>query len=155
MTNPGTDISRQAVDTVVRSYTEAELALTEIAGAIERFRSASDQLQDASQGQETACQALAASTDASQAIAAQVGALVQGLSQATDALRAIQPERLWTHLERVEGDRKADDTFVRGELAAAQQRMTQVLRVAIVGACAGLAATALLLLVMTKVISLV
>jgi hypothetical protein len=154
VTDPGSDTGKQAIDTVVRTFTEAELALTEVAGAIERFRAASDQLLDASERQESASMALAASTEASQAIAIQLGAVVQSLSQAADALRAIEPERLWTHLEQVEADRKSEGIFVRGELAGARRRTSQVLRVAIAGAIAGLAATVLLVLIVTGVVSL-
>jgi methyl-accepting chemotaxis protein len=154
VTDPGNDTRNAAVDTVVRSFTEAELALTEIAGAIERFRSASDQLLAASERQETVSSALAASTDASQAIATQLGAVVQGLSQATEALRAVQPGRLWQHLERVETDRKAEVALVRADLAKAQWRITTVFRVAIIGAIGGLVTAALFLLVVARVVSL-
>jgi hypothetical protein len=152
VTDPGDDARNAAVDTVVRSFTEAELALTEIAGAIERFRSASDQLLAASERQDAASAALAASTEASRAIASQLGGVVQGLSNAAEALRADQPERLWTHLEKVEADLEFEDAFVRGELAGLQRRSAEALRVATVGLVAGLATITLLFFIVTRVV---
>lgn len=88
------------MDTVVRAFTEAELALADITSSIARFQSASDQL--------------AAAGIASDRVAAQVAALTSTIGEAASSLRAVDPDRLWAHLEAVERRRAADQAPTHG-----------------------------------------
>lgn len=143
MTDPSSG-AHDAVDTVVRAFTEAELALSDIAGAIERFRSASEQLTEARDSQAAANTALAASTDATTAVAGQVGALVEHLGEAAGALRAIEPERLWKHLEQSEADRIAEGTAVQARIDGLTRSARKAVRVSIISTVASFVAVILL-----------
>lgn len=90
----------QSIQTVVQSFTQAELALTEVMAAVAQFRSASEQLASAEVRSEQATQALLAAAAASDQIAAQ-------LESAVTVLKAVDPERLWQHLEARQAEHAA------------------------------------------------
>jgi hypothetical protein len=95
----------ETIKTIVRSYTEAELALTEIAGAVAQFRSASDQLSATSDQ-------LGAATTASEQISVELERVVGALDRVAGALEAIDPTRLWAHLERIAERQEARATRI-------------------------------------------
>jgi hypothetical protein len=137
----------QTVDTVVRAFTEAELALADITSSITQFRSASDQLAAAGLASDAATTALEAAVAASDRIAAQVGALTSTIGEAASALRAVDPDRLWAHLEEVERRRAADQ-------AANAWTARRTLAVAAIGAAAAAVAALILVLLLARVIAL-
>jgi hypothetical protein len=137
----------QTVDTVVRAFTEAELALADITTSIAQFRSASDQLDAAGLASEAATEALTAATAASDRIAAQVEALTTTIGEAAAALRAVDPDRLWAHLESVEQRRAAD-------VATNAQASRRTLAVASIGAAAAVLSALILVLLVADVVTL-
>lgn len=137
----------QTVDTVVRAFTEAELALADITTSIAQFRSASDQLEAAGLASEAATEALTAATAASDRIATQVGALTTTIGEAAAALRAVDPDRLWAHLESVEQRRAAD-------VATNAQASRRTLAVASIGAAAAVFSALILVLLVAHVVTL-
>jgi hypothetical protein len=137
----------QTVDTVVRAFTEAELALADITSSIARFQSASDQLAAAGLASDAATDALKAAVAASDRIAAQVGALTSTIGEAASALRAVDPDRLWAHLEAVER-RRADDQATNARTAR------RAVALAAIGAAAAVVSALILVLLLARVIAL-
>jgi hypothetical protein len=137
----------QTVDTVVHAFTQAELALADITSSIAEFRSASDQLAEAGRASEAATRALASASDASDRIATQVAGLASALGDAASALRAVDPDRLWAHLEAVEREGRANQ-IANGQLL----RRTMI--AAVIGAVTGAASVLVLLLALADAIAL-
>lgn len=137
----------QTVDTVVRAFTEAELALADITSSITRFQSVSDQLVAAGLASDAATDALRAAVAASEGIAAQVGTLTTTIGEAASALRAVDPDRLWAHLETVEQQRAADQV-------SSARIARRTLAVAAIGAVAAVVSALILVLLAARVITL-
>jgi hypothetical protein len=135
------------VQSVVHSFTQAELALTEVAGAVARFRAASEQLAAAEAGTAVAVAALNSATDASDRVATQLEGLVAGLGETVAALRAVDPERLWAHLEASEQQRAADR-----DASARESRL--LLRVSAISAAGAIAAAVMLALLVLRIVAL-
>lgn len=98
MTDDAVDGAR-SIDTVIRGFTDAELALREVVGAVERIRSASEQLDDSRADQVAAREALADTAAAIHALGAKVEAVAAALHENTTTLSGLDPERLWRHLD--------------------------------------------------------
>lgn len=137
----------QAVDTIVQNFTQAELALAEIAGAVAKFRTAGEQLAAAEATSAAGTTALMAATDASDHLARQLEAVGSALNDAVTALRAVDPDRLWSHLEASERERLADRV-------AGQARDRTLLRVAAIAAATSAASAVILLLVVLRIVTL-
>lgn len=89
----------RSIDTVIRGFTNAELALREVSGAVERIRNASAQLDEARDDQAAARAALEQTVSALNELGSHLDAVVGGLRESVEVLSAIEPERLWRHLE--------------------------------------------------------
>ncbi len=111
--------ARASVATVIQGFTDAELALREVAGAIERFRGAAEQLADASQDQAAARAAMVETAQMTDRVAQQVSGVVEGLKETAAVLRGVDPDRLWPALEKIE----AAQLVIAGSL---DQRMSTV-----------------------------
>lgn len=99
MAEEGPTDSARSIDTVIRGFTDAELALREISGAVERVRSASEQL-DASRADQAAAREMLGETSAAMVgIGEKIEALHRTLADATTLLAGLDPERLWRRLE--------------------------------------------------------
>jgi hypothetical protein len=88
-----------SIDTVIRGFTDAELALREVSGAVERIRSASEQLDVSRADQEAARQTLSGTSAAVDRLGEKVEGTVDGLREVAEVLKRLEPERLWLHLE--------------------------------------------------------
>jgi hypothetical protein len=128
------------VEAVVHSYTQAELALTEISGAVARFCAASEQLSEADAQNAEASKALRAATAASMEIVERLDGAVRALDDAAATLKDLDPDRLWAHLESEAAARRA-------EAAAHGAEMGRLRRVAILGVGGAMAAVLLLVLI--------
>jgi hypothetical protein len=120
----------RAVQDVVQSYTQAELALAEVKTAITRFTAASEQLSAAEAGSEAAAQAMRTAAAASDGVAKELEHVVERLGDTVTALKAVDPDRLWKHVEwtekwhqAVEATRVADhkQSMASTEAAAASR----------------------------------
>lgn len=127
------------VESVVHSYTQAELALTEVTGAVERFRNASEQLSTATAQNTEAVQALRTATTASLEVAERLEGVIAGLGNVSSALSAVDPERLWAHLESEKARQEAAEEERRREAS-------QIRWIAVAAATAAVAAVLLLLM---------
>ncbi len=99
----GADAEReraQSIDTVVRAFTDAELALREITGAIERLRSAADHLDAARADQLAARESITETVSAVQQLGEKIERTTESLANVVDVLRGLEPERLWQHLDQ-------------------------------------------------------
>lgn len=139
--------ARQTVDTVVRAFTEAELALADITTSVAQFRSASDQLEAAGLASQAAIEALTTATAASDRIVTQVSALTARMGEAAAALRAVDPDRLWAHLEAVERQRLAD-------VASSSQSARRIRAIVAIGTAAAVVSALILVLLVARVIAL-
>ena len=151
--------SEQAVETVIHSYTEAELALTEIAGAVARFQAASEQLTTAAARNTDAAAALRSATDASDEIGRQLAGVVGALGEAATALRAVDPDRLWAHLERtaarheeIESGRVRDHAAAMRRDAILSRQTALMLWLGAVAAVGAMIAVVLLVLLAVRVL---
>jgi hypothetical protein len=91
--------SGPSIDTVIRGFTDAELALREVAGAVERIRSASEQLDAARADQGAARGALVDTSKAVITLSERTEALHRTLVDTMAVLASLEPERLWSHLD--------------------------------------------------------
>jgi hypothetical protein len=137
----------ESIATVVGAFTRAELALGEVTAAAERFRAASDQLAAAQTDLANARQGLGAATDATNAVAGELRELVGGLAAATRALEAIEPARLWQHLEQAEASRIAVAAESRARHERIEASVSLAVRLGVAGVI-GSAAIALLVVLM-------
>jgi hypothetical protein len=103
MSDPTSGEVGASVATVIRGFTDAELALHDVALAIERFSTAAQQLSEAREDQAAARLALAESAQATDRVAVQVSGVVDGLRETTAVLRGIDPDRLWRDLDKIVG----------------------------------------------------
>ncbi len=101
------------VESVVHSYTQAELALTEIAGAVAQFRSATEQLSAAQSQNADAVQALRAATTGSLEVAKRLDGVIRELGNVANALQSIDPDRLWSHLEAEAAQQRTEAARLR------------------------------------------
>lgn len=99
MTSDVTNDGARSIDTVIRGFTDAELALREVAGAVDRIRSASEQLDASRADQAAARDAMGESASAIQSLADKLEAVAGELMSSTAALASLDPERLWQQLD--------------------------------------------------------
>lgn len=90
--------SARSIDTVIRAFTDAELALREMSGAVERIRAASEQLDAARADQAATRSALEETVASINLLGGRVESVAEALGRTTDTLRNLDPERLWGHL---------------------------------------------------------
>ena len=126
MSEPVTDEVRSSVATVVQGFTAAELALRDVALAIERFRSAAEQLSESREDQAAARVALVETAQMADRVAAQVAAVVEALRETTDVLRGIDPDRLWSHLDKLESQQAATATVINDWIPTADRRLVKL-----------------------------
>ena len=134
--------AHETIDTVVRSFTQSELALADVTSAIAKFQTASDQLATAEADAIAATAALKTANEASKAIAKQLQGLVAGLGDAVAALRAVDPDRLWAHLEANDQRHAASESQRAADQAHLDRRLTLLVRVSSVAAVAAVGALA-------------
>jgi hypothetical protein len=91
--------SERSIDTVIRGFTDAELALREVSGAVERIRSASEQLDASRADQAAARAALGETTAAVITLGEKAETMQRALADTSARLADLDPERLWRHLE--------------------------------------------------------
>ena len=147
MSEPNVLETSTSLETVIRSLTDAELAAREVTGAVERFRSASAQLSESRDDQAAARAALGEATAGLERVAAQVKAVAVSLDATTVVLRAIEPERLWLHLESMEA-RQAQSQ------ATMNSRLDNLMLVSTVGLVVGLLIAVLLFALYTGIVTL-
>ena len=147
MSEPNVLETSTSLETVIRSLTDAELAAREVTGAVERFRSASAQLSESRDDQAAARTALGEATAGLERVAAQVKAVAVSLDATTAVLRAIEPERLWQHLESMEA-RQAQSQ------ATMNSRLDNLMLVSTVGLVVGLVIAVLLFALYTGIVTL-
>ena len=147
MSEPNVLETSTSLETVIRSLTDAELAAREVTGAVERFRSASAQLSESRDDQAAARAALGEATAGLERVAAQVKAVAVSLDATTVVLRAIEPERLWQHLESMEA-RQAQAQ------ATMNSRLDNLMLVSTVGLVVGLLIAVLLFALYTGIVTL-
>ena len=147
MSEPNVLETSTSLETVIRSLTDAELAVREVTGAVERFRSASAQLSESRDDQAAARAALGEATAGLERVAAQVKAVAVSLDATTVVLRAIEPERLWLHLESMEA-RQAQAQ------ATMNSRLDNLMLVSTVGLVVGLLIAVLLFALYTGIVTL-
>lgn len=152
MTDDSLDSAR-SLDTVIRGFTDAELALREVAGAVERIRSASDQLDASRADQAAAREALAGTTAAVRLVGENVEAVARAVHENTAILSSLDPERLWSQLNshstelKAASARSTEVTVQATERVLAQldrqarsgRRLTLLVSAALVAALASLA----------------
>lgn len=91
-----------SIDNVIRRFTDAELALRETSGAVDRIRSASLQLEEAREDQAAARVAIGETAAAVHELSGHVEGLIGHQRELVEVLRAIDLERLWRHLGQIE-----------------------------------------------------
>ena len=134
MTEPADIATKDAYEGAIRSFTEAEIALREIVGGLQRFRSASEQVADAGGA---LAETRASVEDAADAISATVVALTAvagSLAAAAKVIADLDPARFWAALERLEGSSTTIQTAlatgfneaVEGRAAAADSNRAAV-----------------------------
>jgi hypothetical protein len=123
---PVTDEVRSSVATVVQGFTAAELALRDVALAIERFRSAAEQLSEAREDQAAARLALLETAQMADRVAVQLSPVVESLRDTTSVLRAIDPDRLWSHLDKLESQQAATATVINDWIPTADRRLVEL-----------------------------
>jgi hypothetical protein len=101
MLDDPTDSGARSIDTVIRGFTDAELALREVAGAVERMRSASEQLDASTADQAAAREVLAETTRAVTTLAQREEDLRDSLTEIRGTLTTLEPERLWLVLDEL------------------------------------------------------
>ncbi len=126
MAEPVTDEARSSVATVVQGFTAAELALRDVALAIERFGSAAEQLSEAREDQAAARVALLETVQVTDRVAVQISAVVEGLRDTTAVLRGIDPDRLWSHLDKLEGQQAEAATALDAWMTKADSRLVKL-----------------------------
>ncbi len=89
----------RSIDTVIRGFTDAELALREVSSAVERIRSASEQLDAARSDQAAAREVLTEASGAIVTLGQRVEDLTHQFSDVRGLLAGLEPERLWQVLE--------------------------------------------------------
>jgi hypothetical protein len=140
----------KAVESVVTSFTQAELALAEMKNAVAAFASASDQLASAEETAATATASMSAATSAigdataaMLAVSSQLERAVADLGIATELLRKIEPDRLWTHLrEQVARDDMRESQRL-ADNATISRQVKLILRIASAGMLAAFGSFAL------------
>ena len=95
-TSAGVD---DAVDRVIRSFTDAEVALRELVASAESFKSASDTMESGRDELATSREALASTTEGLALLMAAVANSATELQEAATALRAVDQERIWAGFE--------------------------------------------------------
>jgi hypothetical protein len=126
MAEPVTDEVRSSVATVVKGFTVAELALRDVALAIERFRSAAEQLSQAREDQASARVALLETAHMADRVAVQISAVVEGLRDTTAVLRGIDPDRLWSHLDKLDSEQAATAKMIRDWIPTVDRRLVKL-----------------------------
>ena len=132
--------ARVTIDTVVRSFTESELALADVTGAIAKFQTASEQLRSAEADNLSATQALTAATEASAEVAQQLHGLVAGLGETVAVLRDVDPDGLWAHLKASEQHHEASAGQRATDQAELDRRLMLLLRLSSLAAVAAVGA---------------
>ena len=112
------------IDTVVRSFTQSELALADVTRAIAKFQTASERLASAEAGTTAAADALRSATEASGEIAKILRRVSAGLDDAVAEIRAVDPVRLWAHLEASDRRHEATDSQTAKSLTHLDHRLT-------------------------------
>ena len=123
---PVTDEVRSSVATVVQGFTAAELALRDVALAIERFRSAAEQLSEAREDQAAARVALLETAQMADRVGVQLPPVVEALRETIDVLRGIDPDRLWSQLEKLESQQTATATVISDWIPTADRRLVKL-----------------------------
>ena len=126
MNDAVTDEVRTSVATVVQGFTVAELALHDVAIAIERFRGAAEQLSEAREDQGAARAALLETAQMGDRVVGQITAVVDGLRETTAVLRGIDPDRLWSHLDKLETQQAAAATVLNDWIPTADRRLVKL-----------------------------
>ncbi len=122
-TEPRVD-DKAALEQVIRAFSDAEVALQEIAGQAQRVKAAGQQLDVAKDVLESTNGAIAASADALTAIAVRLQESAGALATAAERSLALEPERLWSRLDELSAaaataviDRERALTVVRGQIS--------------------------------------
>lgn len=126
MNDTVTDAVRSSVATVVQGFTVAELALHDVAIAIESFRGAAEQLSEAREDQAAARAALLETAQMGDRVVGQITAVVDGLRETTAVLRGIDPDRLWSHLDKLETQQAAAATVINDWIPTADRRLVKL-----------------------------
>ncbi len=126
MNDTVTDADRSSVATVIQGFTAAELALHDVAIAIERFRGAAEQLSEAREDQAAARAALLETAQMGDRVVDQITAVVDGLRETTAVLRGIDPDRLWSHLDRLETQQATAATVINDWIPTADRRLVKL-----------------------------
>ena len=95
-TSAGVD---DAVDRVIRSFTDAEVALRELVASAESFKSSSATMESGRDELATSRAALASTTEGLALLMASVANSATQLQDAATALRAVDQERIWAGFE--------------------------------------------------------
>ena len=88
-----------AVDRVIRSFTDAEVALRELVASAESFKSSSATMESGRDELATSRAALASTTEGLALLMASVANSATQLQDAATALRAVDQERIWAGFE--------------------------------------------------------
>lgn len=144
MTETDSAEDRPSLDTVIRGFTDAELALREISGAVERFRTASAQLSEAREDQAAVRQALEETTSAAKLIADRVETLNGAVAKTIEVLQVLDPERLWRQLGSIESEARAVATSNDGRLDTLGRTARRAAKISILGVLVGLVVLAML-----------
>lgn len=154
MTDADHPETRPSLDTVIRGFTDAELALREIAGAVERFRAASAQLSEAREDQAAARHVLEETTSAAKQIADRVEVVIGTLSDTVAVLRLLDPDRLWRQLGVIESEARTAAANTVGRLDAVERITRRGLLIAAAGGLIGLLTLGVLVGIITGTLAI-
>ena len=102
MTDQVDDATRNSLEAAVRSFTDAEIALREIVAAAQRFRTASESLDQAQATLEATNGAAMETVATLRGLAARLDDVSGSLASAALTLTAVDPPRLWTSIGAIE-----------------------------------------------------
>lgn len=153
MSEPITGEVRTSVATVIQGFTDAELALREVAGAIDGFRSAAEQLSEAREDQAAARLALAETAQVTDRVAQQVAGVVDGLRDTVAILSAIDPERLWQELEKIGSQQTGTAATIEARMTTLDREFRRIAWLSAAAFVTGLVAVGFLLAIVAGLIS--
>lgn len=129
MTDQGAD-EKVALEQVIRSFSDAEVALQEIAAEAQRIRSASQQLGAAHGALESSSGALAASAEALTALAGRLESSASSLRTTAERLAALDPQRVFAQLgalhQDIESMGKSVTETINGSAAEAKEDRVRI-----------------------------
>ena len=108
MTAPADAATKDAYESAIRSFTEAEVALREIIAAVGRYRAAADLLADGGEALVGSNEAFKVTAGSLEATATSLEGLAGSLAKATGVIAALEPDRFWEAFAKLEADVRAE-----------------------------------------------